>query len=76
MDLEKMIAGLDNKLKRDYGWRLPFIKAWWAVEDWWYGSALYDLWWWVTDGKPQWSDAEECERRICCKCGKKPRLFK
>ena len=62
----------DEELKAKYGWRTPLVFLWWKVEDLYYETILYDLVWWITDGKPQWDDAELCSRRLCCKCGNKP----
>ena len=33
---------------------------------------IKDLWWWVTDRKPLWDDAVECERKLCRHCGNYP----
>ena len=33
---------------------------------------IKDLWWWVTDRKPLWEDAEPCDRKLCRYCGNYP----
>lgn len=74
IDFSEMSKRFDDRLRKEYGWWYYPTIWWWNIQDWWYGSTLYDVWWWMTDGKPQWPDADQsqCPRTICCKCGKKP----
>lgn len=72
MDFEQMKKELELQMRLKYGWKYPFIKLWWAIQDLYYETIIYDIVWWITDGKPQWSDADPCERKLCCKCGNKP----